>query len=157
MIEHTSGLICAPCDSSVLDRLNIPLMVTEVDNCESHGTAYTVSVDVLKDTTTGISAGDRARTLRALARSDSKGSDFAKPGHMFPLRARSGGIHERPGHTEASLELCRLCDLAPVAAICEITNKDGTMARLPELELFSQYHGLCLISIEDLLKHSPIA
>ncbi len=150
-VRHTSGLICAPLSCEVADALNLPLMVSR--NTESMGTAFTVSVDLALGTTTGISAADRAATLRALAEPTTRPGQLARPGHIFPLRAREGGVLKRAGHTEAGVDLCRLAGLAPVAAICEIVNDDGTMSRLDDLIGFSAHHGLLLISIADLIRY----
>jgi 3,4-dihydroxy 2-butanone 4-phosphate synthase/GTP cyclohydrolase II len=122
-------------------------------NTESHRTAFTVSVDLIEGTTTGISAADRAATLCALANSDIGFASFARPGHVFPLRAREGGVLKRAGHTEAAVDLARMAGLEPAGIICEITNEDGSMARLPELIEFSRQHGLLLSSIAELIKY----
>jgi 3,4-dihydroxy-2-butanone 4-phosphate synthase len=122
MVRHTSGLICVPILASRLKELEIPIMVPEKDHSEYHGTAFTVSVDFKHGTTTGISASDRSKTIMALAQPEKyKKDDFVRPGHIFPLRSRDGGILVRPGHTEASTDLCKLAGLYPAAAICEIT------------------------------------
>lgn len=150
-VRHTSGVICAPLLGERLDELELPLMVAT--NTESHRTAFTVSVDLRKGTTTGISAADRAATLRALADPGSGPADFARPGHIFPLRYAEGGVLKRAGHTEAAVDLARLAGRAQVGVLCEIVNEDGTMARLPDLEAFAARHGLLLISIADLIAH----
>ncbi len=153
MMTEARGLICAPMTAEDLDRLDLPQMTGRND--EPMRTAFTVSVDAspAHGTTTGISAADRARTLRMLADPGSAAGDFVRPGHVFPLRARPGGVLERPGHTEAGVDLARLAGLRPAAVICEIANDDGTMARLADLALFARKHGLALISIEDLAAH----
>jgi len=160
MVNHTSGLICAPMVAERADDLQLPLMVPSKANQESHGTAFTVSVDLdpkKHHTTTGISAQDRARTLTALSDMNNFGAeDFARPGHIFPLRYREGGVFVRPGHTEASVDLCKLTNLSPVAAICEITKPDGAMARLTELTIMANQFGLELISIEDMIIYRKI-
>jgi 3,4-dihydroxy 2-butanone 4-phosphate synthase/GTP cyclohydrolase II len=151
MVRHTSGVICAPLLGSRLDELRIPLMVA--DNTESQRTAFTVSVDVKRDTTTGISAADRATTIRALIDPTTGPEDFNRPGHIFPLRYREGGVLKRAGHTEAAVDLARLAGLYPAGVLCEIVNDDGTMARLPELEGFAADHGITLVSIADLVRY----
>lgn len=150
-MNECRGLVCVPMTGADLDRLRLQQMVER--NTESHGTAFTVSVDAKTGITTGISAADRAHTMRLLADPTSVADDFARPGHIFPLRAKDGGVFTRNGHTEAGPDLCRLAGLRPVAAICEIANADGTMARLPELVPFARRHGLAIISIEDLIAY----
>ncbi|MEA3215517.1 MAG: 3,4-dihydroxy 2-butanone 4-phosphate synthase / cyclohydrolase [Acidimicrobiia bacterium] len=151
IIRHTSGLICAPITSEQADALELPLMVDH--NTESMRTAFTVSVDLVRGTTTGISAGDRAATLRALADPATKANELARPGHIFPLRAREGGVLKRAGHTEAGVDLCRMAGLPAAAVICEVVNDDGSMARLPELQQLAAKHDLVLISIADLIRY----
>ncbi|MZE75916.1 bifunctional 3,4-dihydroxy-2-butanone-4-phosphate synthase/GTP cyclohydrolase II [Streptomyces xinghaiensis] len=157
MMTECRGLICAPMEGDALDRLELPQMVR--DNTESMGTAFTVSVDAsgAHGVTTGISAADRATTLRLLASGDSTPGDFVRPGHVFPLRARPGGVLARNGHTEAGVDLARLAGLRPAAAIVEIAAEDGTMMRLPELVPFARKHGLSIISIEDLIAYRRAA
>jgi 3,4-dihydroxy 2-butanone 4-phosphate synthase/GTP cyclohydrolase II len=153
MMSECRGLICVPMEAPDLDRLELPQMVGA--NTESMGTAFTVSVDAgaAHGVTTGISAADRATTIRLLAGSASTAGDFVRPGHVFPLRARPGGVLVRPGHTEAGVDLARLAGLRPAAAIVEIAREDGAMARLPELVPFARKHGLAIISIEDLVAY----
>jgi 3,4-dihydroxy 2-butanone 4-phosphate synthase/GTP cyclohydrolase II len=151
MIRHASGIICVPMEEEQLARLDLPQMVAT--NSESHRTAFTVSVDVRAGTTTGVSSGDRAATIRALADSSSKPLDFARPGHIFPLRSRRGGVLVRTGHTEAAVDLCRLAGLQPAGVICEVMNDDGTMARRPQLEAFAVRHGLKIGTIADLIRY----
>ncbi len=153
MMSECRGLICAPMEGDELDRLELPQMVD--DNTESMKTAFTVSVDAgpAHGVTTGISAADRATTLRLLADGTSRASDFVRPGHIFPLRARSGGVLVRPGHTEAAVDLARLAGLRPAGAIVEIAGEDGVMLRLPELVPFARKHGLTIVSIEALIAH----
>ena len=150
-VRWTSGVVCVPLTGPDCDRLGLPPM--HHTNTDRKQTAYTVSVDVRDGTSTGISAADRALTIRALADPLAKAEDFTRPGHVFPLRAKDGGVLRRPGHTEAGVDLARLAGLAPVAAIGEIVNDDGTMKRLPELTVFAAAHGLTLISIADLVAH----
>ena len=151
MMNHARGLICIAMEGERLDELDIPLMVAR--NTESLKTAFTVSVDYIPGTTTGISASDRSATVRALAAGDAKPDDFARPGHIFPLRAHPEGVRGRPGHTEAAVELARLAGRAPSGVICEVANDDGTMSRLPQLEVFAEKHGLLVITIEDLVSY----
>jgi 3,4-dihydroxy 2-butanone 4-phosphate synthase/GTP cyclohydrolase II len=151
-LEHSSGVICAPLPGERLDELELPLMVR--DNRESHRTAFTISVDLASGITTGISASDRARTVRALADPHAVASDFVRPGHIFPLRSRAGGVLERPGHTEAGVDLARLAGLQPAAILCEVVTRDRRdMARRPELEALARTHGMPMISVADLVRH----
>jgi 3,4-dihydroxy 2-butanone 4-phosphate synthase / GTP cyclohydrolase II len=151
IVRHSSGVVCAPMFGEDLDRLAIPMMVAR--NEDPKGTAYTVTVDAVEGTSTGISAADRARTLRVLADAGSSPDDVSRPGHVFPLRYHPGGVLRRPGHTEASVDLALLAGRRPAAVICEIVNDDGSMARLPELERFAEAHDLLLITIEDLIAY----
>ncbi|MFI1567670.1 bifunctional 3,4-dihydroxy-2-butanone-4-phosphate synthase/GTP cyclohydrolase II [Streptomyces sp. NPDC020490] len=153
MMSECRGLICAPMEGEELDRLKLPQMVE--DNTESMKTAFTVSVDAsaAHGVTTGISAADRATTLRLLASGEAGPADLVRPGHVFPLRARPGGVLVRDGHTEAAVDLARLAGLRPAGAIVEIAGEDGRMLRLPELFPFARKHGLTIISIEDLIAH----
>ncbi|HSO95936.1 MAG TPA: bifunctional 3,4-dihydroxy-2-butanone-4-phosphate synthase/GTP cyclohydrolase II, partial [Acidimicrobiia bacterium] len=151
MIRHTSGVICMPLEGERLDELQLPLMVA--NNTESQRTAFTVSVDAVHGTTTGISAADRATTVHALLAPGSRAEDLARPGHIFPLRYRSGGVLKRAGHTEASVDLARLAGCYPAGVLAEVVNDDGSMSRLPALEAFAAEHGLQLISIADLIRY----
>jgi 3,4-dihydroxy 2-butanone 4-phosphate synthase / GTP cyclohydrolase II len=151
MIRHTSGVVCMPLEGTRLDELQLPMMVAE--NTTAYRTAFTVSVDAKRGTTTGISAGDRATTVHTLIDRASTAGDLARPGHIFPLRYRDGGVLKRAGHTEAAVDLARLAGLYPAGVLAEVVNDDGTMARLPELERFAAEHGLQLISIADLIRY----
>lgn len=151
MARYGRGLICVPMEDQWLDRLQLPPMV-EVSE-DSMKTAFTVSVDARYGVTTGISAQDRAATVQVLCNPNANAHDLVRPGHMFPLRAKPGGVLRRPGHTEASVDLARLAGLNPVAVICEIMNPDGSMARRSDLEAFRQEHHLMLISIQDLIRY----
>jgi 3,4-dihydroxy 2-butanone 4-phosphate synthase/GTP cyclohydrolase II len=151
MIRHTSGIICVPMEEEQLARLELPQMVPL--NSESQRTAFTVSVDLRSGTTTGVSSADRAATIRALAESSSGAADFARPGHIFPLRSRRGGVLVRAGHTEAAVDLCRLAGVKPVGVLCEVMNDDGTMARRPQLQEFAQRHHLKVGTIAALISH----
>jgi 3,4-dihydroxy 2-butanone 4-phosphate synthase/GTP cyclohydrolase II len=143
------GLICAPITRQRAMELKLDRMVTE--NTESHETAFTVSVDVREGTSTGISATDRSNTIRALIHPDTKGSDFRRPGHIFPLISVDGGVLRRAGHTEAAVDLARLAGCSPAGVICEIMNDDGSMARVPDLMLMAQKFGMKIITIKDLI------
>jgi 3,4-dihydroxy 2-butanone 4-phosphate synthase / GTP cyclohydrolase II len=151
MIRHTSGIICVPMEEAQLARLDLPQMVPV--NSESQRTAFAVSVDVRAGTTTGVSSVDRAATIRALAHPASTPADFARPGHIFPLRSRRGGVLVRAGHTEAAVDLCRLAGLSPVGVLCEVMNDDGSMARRPQLQEFALRHSLKIGTIADLIRH----
>ncbi|MFD3478545.1 MULTISPECIES: bifunctional 3,4-dihydroxy-2-butanone-4-phosphate synthase/GTP cyclohydrolase II [unclassified Streptomyces] len=153
MMSECRGLICAPMENDELERLQLPQMVE--NNTESMRTAFTVSVDAgpAHGVTTGISAADRATTLQLLAGGTAEAGDFVRPGHIFPLRAKAGGVLVRNGHTEAAVDLARLAGLRPAGAIVEIAGEDGTMLRLPELIPFARKHGLTIISIEDLIAY----
>lgn len=151
MMNHARGLVCVALPGERLDALDIPLMVSR--NTESLKTAFTVSVDYIPGTTTGISAADRAKTVRALVSEGSRPDDFARPGHIFPLRANPDGVLGRTGHTEAAVDLCRLAGKFPSGTICEVANDDGTMARLPQLEVFAERHGLLVVTIKDLVSY----
>lgn len=158
MMSECRGLICAPMEGTELDRLDMPQMVD--NNTESMRTAFTVTVDAgpAHGVTTGISAADRATTLRLLAAGEAAGpGDFVRPGHVFPLRAKPGGVLARNGHTEAAVDLARLAGLRPAGAIVEIAGEDGVMLRLPELIPFARKHGLTIISIEDLIAYRRTA
>jgi 3,4-dihydroxy 2-butanone 4-phosphate synthase / GTP cyclohydrolase II len=151
MIRWTSGVICAPVTGDVLDRLGIPLMAPH--NRERMRTAFTVSVDARDGVTTGISAADRARTVRVLVDSATEPYEIVQPGHVFPLRYREGGVLTRPGHTEAAVDLARLAGLTPAGVLCEIVNDDGTMKRGAALREFADEHGLAMIAIADLISY----
>jgi 3,4-dihydroxy 2-butanone 4-phosphate synthase/GTP cyclohydrolase II len=151
MIRHTSGIICVPMEDDRLSRLELPQMVP--NNDDAFRTAFTVSVDYRHGTTTGVSSSDRSATIRALAGTTATAKDFARPGHIFPLRPRRGGVLVRAGHTEAAVDLCKLAGLTPVGVLCELMNDDGTMARRPEIEEFARRHGLKIGTIKDLIRH----
>lgn len=151
MATNGRGLICLAMSAKNIDRLNLPLM-TDKNDCKL-GTAFTVSIDAHDQTTTGISAYDRSRTVRLAANPKTVRNDFRVPGHVFPLRAREGGVLERAGHTEASVALSRLSGHEEAAVICEIMKEDGTMARLPDLAEFAEKHGLHIASIRDVIDY----
>ena len=151
-LEHTSGVFCVPLEHERAEALDLPLMV--VANTEAQRTAFTVTVDYRHGTTTGISAGDRAATVRALIDPETRPTDLNRPGHIFPLRYRPGGVLKRAGHTEATVDLARLAGKFPSGVLCEIVSRDKTeMARMPELEEFAAQHNLPLISIADLIRY----
>ncbi len=151
IVRWARGILCAPMAPHVADRLRLPLMTDR--NTAKMKTPFTVSVDAVEGTTTGVSAEERAVTLRRLADPQAKAWDFASPGHIFPLRAVEAGVLRRAGHTEAVVDLCRLAGRPEVGVLCEILNDDGTMARLPDLRKYARTHGLTLISIEDLIRY----
>ncbi len=150
MAKYGRGLICTPMSEAIAKRLNLPQMVS--DNTDNHHTAFTVSIDHVQ-TTTGISAEERGFTCRACASADAKPEDFRRPGHVFPLTARKGGVLVRNGHTEATVDLCRLAGLTECGLCCEVMQDDGTMMRTPALQKMAQEHGLCFITIKDLQDH----
>lgn len=151
MVRFARGLVCVPISPEQAERLRLQHMVA--DSTERHGTAFTVSVDAKEGTTTGISAEERALTARLLADSNAKPEDFLRPGHIFPLIGKRGGVLKRAGHTEAAIDLVRLAGLTPAGVICEVMSDDGSMARLPELIPFARKHGLRIVSIEDLIRY----
>lgn len=151
MVRYGSGIICVPMEAERLEQLHLPLMAPQ--NSESMGTAFTISVDARAGTTTGISAADRAATVRALIDPRTRPQDLARPGHIFPLRYMPGGVLRRAGHTEAAVDLARLAGLYPAGVLCEVVNEDGTMARLADLERFAAEHGLVVVSIADLIAY----
>ena len=150
-VRHSSGYVCAPMPDALADRLALPLMVR--DNADRLRTAYTVTVDAAVGVTTGISAADRAHTVRLLANPGTGAADLVRPGHVVPLRARDGGVLTRRGHTEAAVDLCRLAGLEPVGAIAELTHDDGTMMRLPAVLDLGAEHDLPVVTIEQLVAH----
>jgi 3,4-dihydroxy 2-butanone 4-phosphate synthase/GTP cyclohydrolase II len=151
MVTHARGLICLPLTEERCDELNLPPQTAE--NTSSMGTAFTISIEAREGVTTGISAADRAHTILTAVNPDSKPSDLARPGHIFPLRAKRGGVLVRVGQTEASVDIARIAGLFPAGVICEIMNDDGTMARMPELEKFAAKHDLKIISVADLVRY----
>ncbi|CAH9125682.1 unnamed protein product [Cuscuta epithymum] len=153
IVKHGTGIVCVSMMEKDLERLEIPLMVNHKDNEEKLSTAFTVSVDAKFGTTTGVSASDRAKTILALASKGSKPQDFNRPGHIFPLKYREGGVLKRAGHTEASVDLAVLAGLEPVAVLCEVVDDDGSMARLPKLMQFAHDNSLKIISIADLIRY----
>ena len=151
MITEGRGLICAPLTEEIAKRLELPPMIAKAE--DSHETAFTVSVDAALYTSTGISVSDRAMTLKLLTDKYAKGSDFVRPGHIFPLIAKSGGVRQRPGHTEAAIDLAKLAGCSSVGVICEILNTDGSCARVPDLKILAQKFDLKLITIAELIRY----
>lgn len=151
------GLICLSMMPELVDKFDLPLMVPQEENGSGFGTPFTVSVEAAEGVTTGISAHDRAHTMRTLIDPKATRADIVMPGHVFPLRARANGVLDRDGQTEASADLARLADLTPAAMICEVMNDDGTMARLPDLEVFAAKHGLKIISVKALIDYRRAA
>ena len=151
MATHGRGLICMPMTGERLDELDIPLMVRE--NTSAHETAFCVSIEARDGVTTGISAADRAHTIRVAIQQETRPADLVRPGHVFPLRARPGGVLQRAGQTEAGVDLARIAGLYPAAVICEVMKADGTMARLPDLVTFAEEHGMAIVSVADLIRY----
>lgn len=149
LIRHCSGIVCLCLTEERLRRLHLPMMV-EV-NTNAHGTAFTVSIEAANGVSTGVSAADRVATVRAAIRPDVRPGDLHRPGHVFPLLARPGGVLERRGHTEATVDLMTLAGLEPCGVLCELTNEDGSMARLPQVADFARGHGMPLLSVEDIV------
>lgn len=151
MAVHGRGLICLPMTEARLDELQIPLMVS--DNTSNYGTAFCVSIEAKAGVSTGISAADRARTVLAAVDPKTQPADLVRPGHMFPLRAKPGGVLQRAGQTEAAVDLARIAGLYPAGVICEVMNGDGSMARVPDLEIFAKQHGIKLITVASLIRY----
>jgi len=152
MVTYAKGLLCMPITEERLNQLRIPMLVTEHTPAQLP-TAFTISLDYKVGTTTGISATDRAATIRAMIDPKSGPEDFARPGHLFPLRYQPGGVLRRAGHTEAIVDLCNIAGLYPAGVVCEIMKDDGEMARMPDLEVFAQQHGLKILSIAQIIAH----
>jgi 3,4-dihydroxy 2-butanone 4-phosphate synthase/GTP cyclohydrolase II len=151
MIRYSSGIICVPMENERLQQLDLPQMVNHND--DAYRTAFTITVDYRHGTSTGVSASDRSLTIKALAADESQPADFARPGHIFPLRARKGGVLIRAGHTEAAVDLCKLAGLKPAGVLCELMNDDGTMSRRAEIEVFAKQHNLKIGTIADLIRY----
>ena len=151
LIRECSGIVCLCLTPEKADELMLPLMVRE--NSSKYGTAFTVSIEAAKGVTTGVSARDRALTIRTAARTDARPEDLHRPGHVFPLRARAGGVLERRGHTEATVDIMRLAGFQPCGVLCELTNPDGTMARLAEIVAFGKKHAMPVMTVEDLVNY----
>ena len=153
MAKFGRGLICLPLDEARMARLHLNKMVPDYENTASFGTAFTISIEAREGVTTGISAADRARTIQAATAEDAKPTDIVRPGHVFPICAREGGVLRRVGQTEGSVDLARLAGCSPAGVICEVMNDDGTMARLPDLVIFAQEHDLKIVTIKDLVSY----
>ena len=151
LIRECSGIVCLCLTDEKADELQLEPMVK--NNTNKNGTAFTVTIEAAKGVTTGVSASDRVTTIRAAIAPDAKPEDLNRPGHIFPLRARPGGVLERRGHTEVTCDLARLAGLAPAGVLCELTNEDGTMARLPEVAAFARKHGMPLATVEDIAQY----
>ena len=151
MIRECSGIVCLCITPERAKALELRPMVT--DNSSKNQTAFTITIEAKKGVTTGVSAADRITTIRTAIADDAKPSDLAHPGHVFPLVAKPGGVFERRGHTEGSIDLAKLAGLGDTAVLCELTNEDGTMARLPEIAAFSEKHGMTVVSIEDICQY----
>ena len=151
LIRECSGIVCLCLTEEKIDSLALPMMVR--DNSSRYKTAFTVSIEAAKGVTTGVSAADRVRTVRAAIADGATPEDLHRPGHIFPLKARPGGVVERPGHTEATVDLMRLAGLKPCGVLCELTNPDGTMARLPEIVHFATSRSFPVVTIEDIIAH----
>jgi len=155
LIRECSGIVCLCLTDEKADALDLPPMVAA--NTSRHGTAFTVTIEAAEGVTTGVSAADRVRTVQAAAAPGARPGDLHRPGHVFPLRARPGGVLERPGHTEATVDLMRLAGLEPCGVLCELTNPDGSMARLPEIVAFAESSGLPVLAVADLVRHRRTA
>ena len=151
LIRECSGIVCLCLTDEKADALQLEPMVK--NNTNKNGTAFTVTIEAAEGVTTGVSAADRVTTIRAAVAPDAKPEDLNRPGHIFPLRARPGGVLERRGHTEVTCDLARLAGLAPAGVLCELTNEDGTMARLPEVAAFARKHGMPLATVEDIAQY----
>ena len=151
LIRECSGIVCLCLTDEKADELELEPMVK--NNTNKNGTAFTVTIEAARGVTTGVSAADRVTTIRTAVAADAKPADLNRPGHIFPLRARKGGVLERRGHTEVTCDLCRMAGLTPAGVLCELTNEDGTMARLPEVAAFARKHGMPLASVEDIAQY----
>ena len=151
MAHHGCGLICLSLAPDICDKLKLPMMASH--NTSQFGTNFTVSIEAREGVTTGISAADRATTIRTAVREDCRAEDLVMPGHVFPLRARPGGVLERTGQTEGSVDLAKLAGLRPAAVICEVMKEDGTMARMPDLEVFAEKYGIKIASVRDIIRY----
>ncbi len=151
LIRECSGIVCLCLTDEKVAALDLPMMVEA--NTSAYQTAFTVSIEAAQGVSTGVSAADRVQTVRAAIADDATPASLRRPGHMFPLRAKPGGVLERPGHTEATVDLMRLASLKPSGVLCEVTNPDGTMARLPEIVAFGERHGIPVLSIEDIVQY----
>ena len=151
LIREGSGIVCLCMTEDKADELELPLMVE--DNTSTYGTGFTITIEAAEGVTTGVSAHDRVKTVQAASADGAKPEDLHHPGHVFPLRAKNGGVLERDGHTEANIELMKLAGLKPMGVLCEITNSDGTMARMPEIIEFSKVHDMPVVTINDIIQY----
>lgn len=151
LIREGSGIVCLCMTEDKADELELPLMVA--NNTSTYGTGFTITIEAAEGVTTGVSAADRVTTVRAASKDGAKPEDLNHPGHVFPLRAKNGGVLERDGHTEANIELMKLAGLKPMGVLCEITNPDGTMARMPEIIKFSKEHDMPIVTINDIIQY----
>lgn len=151
LIREGSGIVCLCMTEDKADELELPLMVE--DNTSTYGTGFTITIEAAEGVTTGVSAHDRVTTVRAASKDGAKPEDLHHPGHVFPLRAKNGGVLERDGHTEANIELMKLAGLKPMGVLCEITNPNGTMARMPEIIEFSKVHDMPIVTINDIIQY----
>ncbi len=151
LIREGSGIVCLCMTEDKADELELPLMVE--NNTSTYGTGFTITIEAAEGVTTGVSAADRVTTVRAASNDGAKPEDLSHPGHVFPLRAKNGGVLERDGHTEANIELMKLAGLKPMGVLCEITNPDGTMARMPEIIKFSKEHDMPIVTINDIIQY----
>lgn len=151
LIRECSGIVCLCLPEEKVEALGLPMMVKQ--NTSSFQTAFTVSIEAAQGVTTGVSAADRVATIKAAIKEQACAQDLRQPGHVFPLRAKAGGVLERPGHTEANVDLMRLAGLKPYGVLCELTNSDGTMARLPEIVSFAQVHDMPVVTVDDLIAY----
>ena len=151
LIRECSGIVCLCMKDEKADQLELPLMVK--NNTSTYGTAFTITIEAAKGVTTGVSAADRVTTVKAAAADNAKPEDLSHPGHVFPLRAKNGGVLERDGHTEANVDMMELAGLKPMGVLAEITNPDGTMARMPEVIKFSKEHNLPIVTIQDIIEY----
>lgn len=151
LIRECSGIVCLCMKEDKADELGLPLMVD--DNTSTYGTAFTITIEAAEGVTTGVSAADRVTTVKAASADNAKAEDLNHPGHVFPLRAKNGGVLERDGHTEANIELMQMAGLKPMGVLCEITNPDGTMARMPEIIEFSKKYDMPIVTINDIIKY----
>ena len=151
LIREGSGIVCLCLKEDKADELELPLMVE--NNTSTYGTGFTITIEAAEGVTTGVSAADRVTTIKAASKDDAKPSDLNHPGHVFPLRAKNGGVLERDGHTEASVDIMRIAGLKPIGVLCEITKPDGTMARMPDVIKFSKEHSMPIVTIEDIIKY----
>ncbi|MGM9572122.1 MAG: 3,4-dihydroxy-2-butanone-4-phosphate synthase [bacterium] len=151
MIRECSGIVCLCLTPEMAENLELPLMVK--DNTSKYGTAFTITIEAKEGVTTGVSAADRITTIQAAIKDGAKPEDLSHPGHVFPLIAKAGGVLERGGHTEGSVDLARLAGCKPAGVLCELTNEDGTMAKMPEITAFAKKHGMTVVSIEDICEY----